>query len=176
VAGNGTRGFSGDGGPAAQAQLSSPAQIDVDRDGNLYIADYFNTRIRRVDRAGIITTVAGNGAAGFSGDGGPAREAQLSHIGSVAVDGAGNLYISDNDNNRIRKVDPSGRITTIAGTGVAGSSGDGGPATGAQLNNPIGVSVNATGEVYVAESGGDRIRKIDAAGIITTIVGPPTDS
>ncbi|MGH3901536.1 MAG: protein kinase domain-containing protein [Pseudonocardiaceae bacterium] len=175
VVGNGTRGFSGDGGPAVQAQLFSPSQVDIDRDGNLYIADQGNDRIRRVDRAGIITTVAGNGAEGFSGDGGLARDAQLNNVWAVAVDSAGNLYIADADNHRIRKVDSSGRITTIAGVGTAGSSGDRGPAAKAQLNAPVGVSLDATGALYVAESDGNRIRKIDAAGIITTVAGPPTD-
>jgi sugar lactone lactonase YvrE len=171
VAGNGTRGFSGDGGPATQAQLFSPAEIHLDRAGNLYLADDGNNRIRRVDPKGIITTVAGNGAKGFSGDGGPAREAQLSNVWGVTVDDAGNLYIADTGNNRIRKVDSSGRITTIAGTGVAGGVGDGGPATRAQLNGPAGVSVGATGELYVADANDYRIRKIDAAGVITTVAG-----
>jgi sugar lactone lactonase YvrE len=175
VAGNGARGFSGDGGLATQAQLSAPAQIQLDRDGNLYFADQFNNRIRRVDRTGIITTVAGNGAKGFSGDGGPARDAQLSGAWGVTVDDTGNLYIADTGNNRIRKVDPSGRITTIAGIGVAGFSGDGGPATRAQLNNPLGVSVGTDGAVYIADDNNYRIRKIDPAGVITTVVGPATD-
>lgn len=176
VVGNGTRGFSGDGGPATQAQLFSPAEIHLDRVGNLYIADQGNNRIRRVDRTGIITTVAGNGAKGFSGDGGPAREAQLSGAWGVAVDDAGNLYIADTGNNRIRKVDPSGRITTIAGTGIAGVAGDGGPATRAQLNGPVGVSIGATGELYVTDDNNNRIRKIDPAAIITTVAGPAADS
>ncbi|HEY6424868.1 MAG TPA: protein kinase [Pseudonocardiaceae bacterium] len=174
VVGDGNRGFAGDGGPAVQAQLYSPTKIDIDGAGDLYIADHSNSRIRRVDPAGKITTVAGNGTMGFAGDGGPARAAQLSHVRAVAVDNAGSLYIADTDNNRIRKVDPGGRITTIAGDGFAGSSGDGGPATAAELNTPLGVSIAATGEVYVAE--GERIRKIDAAGIITTVAGPPTES
>ncbi|MBV9143542.1 MAG: protein kinase [Pseudonocardiales bacterium] len=172
VVGNGTRGFSGDGGPATQAQLSAPAEVDLDRGGNLYFADELNNRIRRVDRTGIITTVAGNGTKGFSGDGGPAREAQLSGAWGVAVDDAGDLYIADTNNNRIRRVDPSGRITTIAGTGVAGFAGDGGPATQAQLNGPGGVSIGSTGELYVADNNNGRIRKIDSAGVITTVAGP----
>ncbi|MGB6163409.1 MAG: protein kinase [Pseudonocardiaceae bacterium] len=175
VAGNRTRGFSGDGGPATQAQLYSPEQIDIDRDGNLYIADQVNNRIRRVDRAGIITTVAGSGAKGFSGDGGTARAAQLNNVWGIAVDDAGNLYIADAGNNRIRKVDPGGKITTIAGTDVAGFSGDGEPATQAELNNPFGVSVGADGAVYIADYSNGRIRKIDAAGVITTVAGLVTD-
>ncbi|HWR46030.1 MAG TPA: NHL repeat-containing protein [Pseudonocardiaceae bacterium] len=177
VAGNGVRGFSGDGGLATQAQFFAPAQIYLDRDGNLYIADQGNNRIRRVDhQTGIITTVAGNGTAGFSGDGGPARAAQLSGAFGVTMDDAGNLYIADTNNNRIRKVDPSGRITTIAGTGVAGFSGDGGPATRAQLAKPLGVSVGADGAVYVADANNNRIRKIDSSGIITTVAGPAANS
>jgi sugar lactone lactonase YvrE len=174
VAGNGTRGFSGDGGPATQAQLFAPAQIQLDPDGNLYIADAGNNMIRRVDRTGIITTVAGNGAKGFSGDGGPAHDAQLNNVSGVAVNDAGNLYIADTGNNRIRKVDTSGRIATIAGTGDVGIAGDGGPATRAQLNKLLSVSVGADGAVYIAD-GNNRIRKIDAAGIITTFAGLATN-
>ncbi len=177
VAGNGTRGFSGDGGPAAQAQFFSPTEIHLGRDGNLYITDQGNDRIRRVDPAGIITTVAGNGVEGFSGDGGPARDAQLNNVLGVAVDGYGanNLYVADHGNNRVRKVDPSGRITTVAGTGAAGSSGDGGPATWAQLNGPAAVSIGANGDLYIAELAGNRVRKVDAAGVITTVAGPAAD-
>lgn len=169
------RGFAGDGGFARQAKLNSPEGIHLDRDGNLYIAAPGNNRIRRVDRAGVITTVAGNGAAGFSGDGGPARDAQLNLPTGVAVDDAGNLYIADANNRRIRKVEPSGRITTIAGTGVAEPSGDGGPATEAQLGWPWGVTVGVDGQLYVVDNAGGQIRKIDAAGVITTIAGPHAD-
>ncbi len=175
VAGTGIRGFSGDDGPAAQAQLTAPLQLDIDRDGTLYITDELNNRIRRVDPAGIITTVAGNGTSGFSGDGGPAREAQLAEPQAAAVDNAGNLYIADTLNHRIRKVDPSGKITTIAGTGVAESSGDGGPATRAQLNSPTTVGLGTDGQLYIAEGNGNRIRKIDTAGVITTVAGPDAD-
>jgi sugar lactone lactonase YvrE len=176
IGGTGAAGFAGDGCPAVDAQLNEPLGLALDPVGNVYIADRFNNRIRRVDRTGVITTVAGNGAKGFSGDGGPAREAQLSNVWGIAVDDAGNLYIADTDNNRIRKVDPSGRITAIAGVGSAGSSGDGEPATGAQLNTPVGVSVGVNGELYIAELNGGRIRKIDAAGIITTVAGPASGS
>ena len=175
-AGSGHGFFSGDNGPAIEADMSHPRGLALGSDGSLYIADEWNHRIRRVDPAGIITTVAGNGAAAFSGDGGPARAAQLSGAFGVTMDDAGNLYIADSGNNRIRKVDPSGRITTIAGTGVAGFSGDGGPATLAQFNDPLGMSVGADGAVYVADANNNRIRKIDSSGIITTVAGPAANS
>ncbi|MGH3932895.1 MAG: hypothetical protein ACRDTF_23305, partial [Pseudonocardiaceae bacterium] len=173
VAGNGTRGFSGDGGPAAQAQLFAPGQIHLDPQGSLYIADRGNNRIRQVDPSGVITTVAGNGAEGFSGDGGPAREAQLAFPWAVVGDGAGNLYIADTVNGRVRRIDSSGRITTIAGISVTGVSGEAGPATQAQLKGPVAVSIGPDGAVYIADSDNDRIRRIDPAGIITTVAGPP---
>ena len=134
IAGSGPRGFSGDGGPATAARLNSPADVAVDGSGNLYIADTGNDRIRKVDTSGTITTIAGSGASGFSGDGGPATAARLNSPADVAVDGSGNLYIADTGNDRIRKVDTSGTITTIAGSGASGFSGDGGPATAARLN------------------------------------------
>lgn len=174
VVGNGARGISGDGGPAAQAQLFAPGHIHFDRHGNLFIADRGNNRIRRVDPAGIITTVAGNGAEGFSGDGGPARDARLNFPWAVTVDDMGNLYIADTRNSRIRKVDPNGAITTIAGTSVAGFSGDDGPATRAQLEGPVAVSIGADQALYIADHDNNRIRKIDTAGIITTVAGPQT--
>ena len=130
----------------------------VDGAGNLYIADTNNRRIRKVDTSGVITTVAGTGERGFSGEGGQAVEAQLSSPYGVAVDGAGNLYIADAGNNRIRKVDSSGLITTIAGTGERGFGGDGGPATAALLNNPTGVTLDSAGNLFVADTGNHRIR------------------
>src|SRR5208337_2263721 len=133
VAGTGIAGFGGDGGPASQAQLNQPEGVAVDASGNLYIADTDNNRIRKISPNGIITTVAGNGIAGFGGDHGPASQAQLNHPEGVAVDASGNLYIADTDNDRIREV-RNGVIVTIAGD--AGFSGDGGPASQAQLNHP----------------------------------------
>ena len=230
VAGTGTGGFSGDGGPATAAQLDFPTGVAVDGSGNLYIADVFNRRIRRVDADGTITTVlgrggavssregvlateahlynpigvavggfgnlyisnysthrilrvdafgtittvAGTGAAGFSGDGGPATEAQLNRPSNVALDSSGNLYIADTGNQRIRKVDAGGTITTVAGTGTQGSSGDGGAATAAQLNNPIGVALDGSGNLYLADTRNNRIRKVDAGGTITTAAGAET--
>ncbi|MYC80620.1 MAG: hypothetical protein F4X19_00830 [Acidobacteria bacterium] len=171
VAGSRDNGFGGDGGPAVDARLDRPQRLAVDAIGNLYIADLFNNRIRRVDPFGNITTVAGTGKRGFSGDGGPAVEAQLFWPTSVAVDAGGNLYIGDRVNNRIRRVDPFGNITTIAGTGKRGFSGDGGPAIGAQLFDPLGMAVDAAGNLYIADGGNHRIRRVDRLGIITTVAG-----
>ena len=171
VAGTGEQGFGGDGGPAVQAQLASPTGVAVDGSGNLYIADSGNERIRKVDPTGTITTVAGTGERGAGGDGGPATQAQFAFPADVAVDGSGNLYIADRDTHRIRKVDPTGRITTIAGTGEYGGDGDGGPAVQAQLTFPNGVAVDGSGNLYIADSGNDRIRKVDSTGTITTVAG-----
>ena len=168
---NGNSSFSGDGGLATAAQLNNPQGIAVDVAGNLYIADTWNHRIRKVDTAGIITTVAGNVYIGFNGDGGLATAAQLSNPQGIAVDGAGNLYIADTWNYRIRKVDTSGVITTVAGNGSTGSNGDGGAATSAQLNNPQGIAVDGAGNLYIADSGNYRIRKVDTVGMITTVAG-----
>ena len=172
IAGTGRRGFGGDGALAVQAGLSSPWGVAVDGAGNLYIADVGNYRIRKVDRSGIITTIAGTGRRGFSGDGGPAVHAQLNHSArDLAVDTAGNLYIADKDNHRIRKVDRFGIITTVAGTGERNFGGDGGPATAAHLNDPGGVALDNAGNLYIADTDNQRIRKVDPSGIITTIAG-----
>ena len=171
VAGTGEPGFSGDGGPAAAAQLNSPEAVAVDGAGSLYIADENNHRIRQVDRSGTITTVAGTGIRGFSGDGGPAAAAQLYSPSAVAVDRAGNLYVTDYGNHRIRRVDPSGTITTHAGTGESGIRGDGGPAISAQLGFPQGVAVDSAGNLYIADTSNHRVRRVDRSGVITTIAG-----
>jgi uncharacterized protein (TIGR03437 family) len=225
VAGNGTQGFSGDGGPATSA-LVQPFGVAVDSTGNLFIADYLNGRIRKVSPNGTITTVAGNGAQGLSGDGGLATSAQLNGPGSVAVDGAGNLFIADGrirrvspngtittvvgngsdaccfsgdggpataaqvqpsgvaldgarnlfvaGDNRIRKVSPEGIITTVVGNGTSGFSGDGGPAISAKLNGPGSVAVDADGNLFIADGGNQRIRKVSPSGIITTVAGNGT--
>ncbi|MBI5593096.1 MAG: hypothetical protein HY881_21730 [Deltaproteobacteria bacterium] len=171
VVGNGVCGYSGDKGPATQAALSYPTGVAVDSSGNVYIVDLGNNRIRKVDTSGIITTVAGNGAEVYSGDGGPAIQAALNWPASVAVDNSGNIYIADSYNNRIRKVDISGIITTVAGNGAEVYSGDGGLATLAALNFPVGVTVDSSGNIYIADLGNNRIRKVDTSGIITTVAG-----
>jgi len=172
VAGSGPpQGFSGDNGPATSAQLFQPAGVAVDSAGNLYIADYYNNRIRKVSN-GVITTVAGGGGSffEFSGDNGPATSAELLYPRGVAVDSAGNLYIADTGNNRVRKVS-NGVITTVAGGGS--SLGDNGPATGAQLYDPSGVAVDPAGNLYIADAGNNRIRKV-SNGVITTVAGNGT--
>ena len=171
VAGTGESGYSGDGGPAVEAALNNPADVAVDSAGNLYIADLYNSRIRRVNRLGIITTVAGTGESGYSGDGGPANQARLFGPTGLAVDSAGNLYIADSANNRIRRVDTAGTITTVAGIGVRGRSGDGGPANRARLFGPTGLAVDSAGNLYIADSANNRIRRVDTAGTITTVAG-----
>lgn len=170
VAGNGTTGFGGDGGPATSANLFDPSGIAVDDTGNIYIADLWNQRIRKVTIDGVISTVAGNGTAGFSGDGGPATSASLNLPVSVAADTSGNLYIADSANQRIRKVAPDGTISTFAGNGTEGFGGDGSPATSAELNNPYGVAVDANGNVYIANLIGS-IRKVAPNGTISTVAG-----
>ena len=170
VAGGGTNGL-GDGGPATSAQLKTPTGVAVDGSGNLYIVDYNTVSVRKVSPGGIITTVAGNGTNGYSGDGGPATSAEFSFPFGVAVDGFGNLYIADSLNSRIRKVSPSGTITTVAGNGTFGYSGDGGLATAAQLDNPYGVTLDASGNLYIADQSNQRIRKVSPTGIITTVAG-----
>jgi sugar lactone lactonase YvrE len=177
VAGNGTAGFGGDGGPATSARLNSPFGVAVDSSGNLFIADFQNHRIRKVDAiTGIITTVAGSGptgflAGGFSGDGDPATSARLNSPFGVAVDSSGNLFIADSFNDRIRRVDAStGIITTVAGGGFV--FGDGGPATSARLDFPSGVAVDSSGNLFIADTLNERIRRVDAStGIITTVAG-----
>ena len=171
VAGNGTDRILGDGGPATSGRLDWPYGLAVDTVGNIYIADSGNHRVRKVATNGIISTLAGNGVAGYTGDGGPAERAQLNRPIGVAVDRLGNLYIADSDNNRIRKVTPNGSILTVAGTGSRGFSGDGGFATSAQLNFPTGVAMDAAGNLYVADAYNFRARKVSAEGIITTVAG-----
>ena len=171
-AGTDNEGFSGDGGKATSARLT-PNGVAVDGQGNVYIADYTTrtSRVRKVSRSGTITTFAGTGKPGFSGDGGPATSAQLRTPDGVAVDGKGNVYIADSEDQRVRKVSPGGTITTIAGTGEWGFSGDGGPATSARLYNPYGVAVDRKGNVYIADNGNNRVRRVSPGGTITTFAG-----
>lgn len=166
-AGTGTQGFGGDGGPATGAQLSSPNAVAVDLAGNLYIADTGNNRIRKVTPSGTITTIAGGAACCNANDGGPAANAFLAGPKGVALDGAGNVYIADTNSSRIRKIDANGVITTIAGTGTPGFSGDSGPATMAALNGPTGISFDLAGNLYVADSVNNRVREIIGAGVST---------
>ena len=175
VEGNGYYAYSGDGGPATSAELGYPSSVAVDASGNLFIADSGNQRIREVGTNGIITTVAGNGGSGYSGDGGPATSAQLWWPACIAVDASGNLFIADANNNRIRKVGTNGIITTVAGNGTWGHSGDGGVAANAQLNNPSGVAVDALGNLFIADSANNRIRQVGTNGIITTVAGNGTN-
>ncbi len=168
IAGNGagtpaSGGFSGDGGQAIAASLNNPTALAVSGSGVIYFSDQFNHRIRRIALDGTIATVAGNGGAGFSGDGGPATGASLNFPGGLALDVAGNLYFSDDVNFRIRRVAIDGTIATIAGNGTAGFSGDGGPATAASLNGNFGIAVDLLGNIFIADSINNRIRSITAA-------------
>ncbi len=167
-AGIGTGGYSGDGGPATDAELYQPTGIGLDAAGNIYFSDNTNHCVRKVNTMGIITTIAGNGTAGFGGDGGPATASQLSNPAFITIDNHGNIYIPDMGNARVRKINTSGIITTIAGNGTVGFSGDGGPATAAELRSPQGVVLDSMGNIYINDH--FRIRKIMAgSGIIMTI-------
>jgi sugar lactone lactonase YvrE len=174
VAGDGASGFAGDGSAATSASLGYPSGVVVDSLGNLYIADSYNARIRKVNPSGIISTFAGTGTSGYSGDGGQAVNAKLNSPRGLALDLAGNLYVVDSGNSTVRKISPAGIITTVAGNGTAGFLGDGGAANAAELNQPYGVAVDASGNVYIADYYNYRIRKVTPAGIITTIAGTGT--
>ncbi|WP_237531022.1 RICIN domain-containing protein, partial [Streptomyces sp. SID3212] len=163
VAGAGTPGAAGDGGPATSAQLHHPIAMVPDTTGCLYIADHVNHRIRKVTADGKISTVAGTGTPGTAGDGGPATSAQLNKPIGLVLDSAGSLYIADSANNRIRRVTADGKISTVAGTGTAGTAGDGGAATSAQLNNPMGVAVDCVDTLYIADLSNHRVRKVASA-------------
>ncbi len=170
-AGNGTYGYTGDGGPATAAEIEGNDGLAVDKAGNVYISDYYANCIRKVDTSGIITTIAGNGTGGFTGDGGPASAAELNNPIGLAFDTAGNLFIVDAGNFRIRKVNSLGIISTIAGNGISGNSGDGGPATAAEFFSPEGIAVDLKGLIYVADISDFKVRKIDTSGIISNFAG-----
>ena len=174
IAGTGTAGFSGDGGQATSAQLASPIGVAVDQSGNVYVADSANNRVRRITPAGQITTIAGTGTAGFSGDGGQATSAQLAVPYGVAVAANGDVYIADTNNNRVRKVTSAGTISTVAGNGTASSTGDGGQATSATLYAPAGVALDASGNLYITELGAHKVRRVTTAGVISTFAGTGT--
>ena len=170
VAGKGsTFGFSGDGGPATRATLSTPEGVAPGRDGNIYFSDSANGRIRKVDSNGVVTTIAGTGLFVAIPDGGPATKTSLIDPGGLAVDAKGNIYVSGD--HRVRRIDPAGTMTTIAGTGEGGYSGDGGPATKAELNTPAGLALDERGNLYIADGDNHRVRKVDTNGVITTFAG-----
>lgn len=162
-------GFSGDNGAAVSAAISGPAGMDFDSAGNLYFADSFNNRIRKIAAGGTITTVAGNGTAKFSGDNGASTSAGLNYPTGVAIDSAGNIFIANRNNRRVRKVDASGLITTVAGGGAG--NGDGGPATSAQLSHPTSLAFDSAANLYMADAGYNSIRKMTVDGTISTIAG-----
>ena len=177
VAGNGTSGYSGDGGPATAAELDYVSGVAIDAQGNFYIAEHYNNRIRKINSNGIISTIAGTGAlglggGGYSGDNGPATAATLNAPYGIVCDGIGNIYFSDAANNRVRKINPEGIISTIAGNGSAGGyAGDGGAATAATLNGPAGLAIDRFGNIYIADCSNNVVRKVNNAGIISTFAG-----
>jgi sugar lactone lactonase YvrE len=172
VAGNGKFAYSGDGGPAILASINGPASLAAGTMGDLFFADAFNTRVRKVSSDGTISTVAGGGKPlDGLGDGGPATQARLKLPTSIALDAMGNLFIADFGNNRVRKVDTKGIITTLAGTGEEGFSGDGGPATEARFNRANRLAVDPAGNLFISDTLNFRVRKVSPSGIVTTVVG-----
>ena len=171
IAGNGNQAYGGDNGQATAAELNGPCGLVFDGAGNLYISDSGNNRVRKINSAGIITTVAGNGNAGYSGDGAAATLAELDNTGGIALDAALNIYITDANNNCIRKVSTTGVISTFAGRGAVGYTGDGGQATAAELNTPVDVKIDTAGNVYFSDFSNNCVRKVNTAGIIITVAG-----
>jgi sugar lactone lactonase YvrE len=171
IAGTGTSGSAGDGGPAARAQLRNPSDVLIDPSGNVFVADSTNSKIRRITPPGVISTVAGTGTSGFSGDNGAATAAQFNRPMALAMDAAQNLYITDLNNQRLRRLTPDGIVATIVGNGTAGLSGDGGLPTNAQLNLPYGIAIDSTGNLFIADTNNHCIRKLTPAGVLSTVVG-----
>jgi sugar lactone lactonase YvrE len=171
VAGNGDADYSGDNGPAISAALNFPAGMCIDKNENLFIADRNNHRVRMINPQGIITTVAGTGTPEYGGDGGPATSAHLNFPSDLVCDDSGDLFISDRSNSRIRKVNSEGIISTYAGEGTAGYGGDFGPATQALLKFPFGIAMDKKGNLFIADRGNNRIRKVTSQGLITTVAG-----
>ena len=176
VAGNGTAGFSGDGGPATAAALLGPNFLAFDAEGNLYVTDNANGRVRKIDKLGLITTIAGSGGPDVSSDGGQAIDTELTHPTGLAFDADGKLYVATldvtfNHDSRIRKIDKHSIVTTVAGTGAIGYSGDGGPATLANFNDPGGLAFDPKGNVFIADAGNQRVRRVDKNGIIAIVAG-----
>nr|WSY54153.1 serine/threonine protein kinase [Streptomyces sp. NBC_00886] len=169
VAGNGTAGFSGDGASATEAELAFPADVAVGQ-GAVFIADHANQRVRRIDGAGVLTTVAGDGLRGFAGDGADAVRARLGFPSALAVDADGGVFVADEMNHRIRRIDPSGVIDTVVGDGSRGGDGDGGPGGRARLDSPCALAVDDAGSLYVGEAGAPRVRRVGGDGIISTVV------
>jgi trimeric autotransporter adhesin len=171
IAGYGFAGNSGDGGPATAVEINYPYGLKLDATGNLIIAEYAGQVVREVNTSGIISTLAGNGVQGFWGDGGPATAAEFYNVCDMALDNSGNIYITDERNNRIRKVNTSGIITTIAGNGVYGFAGDGGAAISSEMAWPAGICLDTAGNIYIADYFNSAIRKINTSGTISTIAG-----
>src|SRR5581483_10911073 len=171
VAGTGVEGYSGDSQPATAALLNNPSGVAMDVAGNIFIADTFNNRIRRIATNGVITTVAGSGGQTYSGDNGAAISAAFNLPQGLTLDAVGNIFIADTYNNRIRKIATNGVITTVAGNGAQGYAGDGGAATNASLNFPYNVAVSATGDLFIADCYNHRVRMVGTNGIINTLVG-----
>lgn len=171
IAGNGQRGFNGDGIPATEASLSAPYDVRVDSQGQIYIADVFNQRVRKIDGNGVISTVAGTGMAGYSGDGGPAIHAQLNMPYGILPDVDGNLFIADSDNNVVRKIGPDGIIHTIAGNGQRGYEGDGNASAAAKLDSPQALAMDRQGRIYIDDEHNNAIRFVERDGTMHTLVG-----
>ncbi len=171
VAGTGTAGYNGENIPATSAMLNNPTCVIVDDSGKLYIADIFNERLRVVKTLGMITSIAGTGAQGYSGDNGPATAATFDGLGHLDFDKAGNLYVIDQSNQLVRKIDMAGIVTTFAGNGVQGYSSDGIPATASELNNPSNTVFDYSGRLFICDSYNNRIRRVDSTGVIYTAVG-----